>query len=295
MQHILIYSATGAQASPLLTKLQQGKHKLFALTRNKQAAAIQENEFVKVAEGRLSDVGSLKKVSSGMDVIMLNLPFFSDDRAGHNAIEAAKAANVQLIIWNANGPLPQQTSHRKKMNIRLRNMELLAASGIPYIVFQPTVYLENLLLPETARAIKERNVIEAVPPEDVAIPWMSAEDVCTCMVKSIHRKDLQNKVLTVAGSGWSGRELAHSFSEVLGRKITYQQISLEEYTQRLDNMMGAGCGAQIMGTAPDKDDRPIRAAHFAPFTSLDAFKELGVKPVGLHDWIAIYRSSFTEV
>jgi uncharacterized protein YbjT (DUF2867 family) len=199
---------------------------------------------------------------------------------------------VQLIIWNANGAIPQETSQRKKMNVRLQNMEMLVTSGIPYIVFQPTRYLENLLLSETARTIRERNVIESVEPEEVVIPWISAEDICECMVRSINREDLRNHVLTVAGTGWTGSVLVNSFSEVLGRRINYQQISQQEYIKRLEKIMGTGYGAQIMGTEQDTDHRPIRQANFAPFNALDAFKELEVKPLGLNDWIEIHRSSF---
>lgn len=82
MQNILVYSATGSQSSSLLSKLQFGENKVYALTRNKQEAAIQENDFVKVIEGSVNDEESLKRANSEMNVVMLNLPFFSDDIAG---------------------------------------------------------------------------------------------------------------------------------------------------------------------------------------------------------------------
>lgn len=293
MRQILIYAASGAQASPLLTKLHKDSYYLYALSRNRHQAHIQENEYTTVIEGSVDDTDSLHQATADKDIVMLNLPFFSETAAGRNAIGAAQAANVSLIIWNANGEVPQKTSTRKKMNTRLENMEYLVASGIPYVVFQPTVYLENLLMVGTARAIRERNVIESIAPAEATVPWISADDISECMVRAIDRTDLYGKVLTVAGSGWTGTYLTHKFSQVLGRDIAYQPIAREEYIARLDEVMGAGHGAQIMGLETDRDNRPERAAKFAPFTALNAFEELNVTPLPLEDWVAKNRKAFT--
>lgn len=292
MSNILVYAATGEQASPLLSQLQFGPHKVFALTRNKAKASIKETKQLEVVEASLDDAESLQKASQGMDVVMLNLPFFSEDKAGIYAIEAAKKAGVKLIIWNANGEVPQATSERKKMNVRLENMERLIASGIPYIVFQPTVYLENLLMQENARSIRENNRIEMVAPPEAPLPWISTQDISAAMVKAMDKSETYNKVYTVKGKGWNGGELASNFTKVLGREITYQQIGLDQYIEKVNKVMGKGHGEEIMGISPDKDTRPIRAVNFPKFSALDAFQELALSPTTLEDWVLQHKDTF---
>ncbi len=291
MKNILVYSATGIQANPLLTLLQKGENKVFALTRNKVKASLIENENVSVVEADISDKYQLSKVNEGKDVVMLNLPFFSDNNAGKYAIDAAKEAGVKLIIWNANGVVPQETTNRYKMNLRLENMERLVASGIPYVVFQPTIYLENLLLRETLKSIKDRNVIEMVAPVEVPLPWMSAWDICRAMVKVVERKDLRNQVFTVGGQGIMGKQLARDFSQVLGRTITYQQIEKTEYINRLNKVMGEGHGEEIMGMG-QQDTRAIRPANFPKFSALNAFDELDFNPMSIKEWIQDNKQQF---
>jgi uncharacterized protein YbjT (DUF2867 family) len=291
MKNILVYSATGIQAHPLLTLLQKGENKVFAMTRNKAKASIIENEKVSVVETDISDKYQLLKVNEGKDVVMLNLPFFSDDNAGQYAIDAAKEAGVKLIIWNANGAIPQETSNRHKMNLRLENMERLDKSGIPYIVFQPTMYLENLLLPTTAAAIKDSNIIEMIAPSEAPIPWMSTWDISQAMVKSIERTDLQNRVLNVGGGGITGQQLAKSFSEALGRTIGYQQIGMEEYVNRLNQVMGKGCGEEIMGIG-QQDAQAVRSATFPKFVAANAFEKLEFDALPVTEWVTRYSNQF---
>lgn len=292
MSNILVYAATGTQASPLLSQLQFGNNKVFALTRDRTKTSIKENEQLQVVEASLNNFESLFKVTEDMDIVMLNIPFFSDENAGTYAIEAAKSAGVQLIVWNANGEVPQITSERIKMNTRLENMEKLVASGIPYVVFQPTVYLENLLMKETARIIREEGYIEMVAPVDAVMPWMSTIDISACMVKVINKEANHNKVYTVSGIGYSGYQLADAFTKILGRKINYRKIDLETYIKRVNIAMGEGHGEEIMGIAPNKDHRPPREANFPKFTALDAFKTFGVQPLSLEDWVSYHKDTF---
>ncbi|MBX2878209.1 MAG: NmrA family NAD(P)-binding protein [Saprospiraceae bacterium] len=291
MNNILVYSATGLQAIPLLSLLQNGENKIYAMTRNRSSSNVVENEYTSVVEVDISDKHQLVKANEGKDVVMLNLPFFSDDNAGKHAIDAAKEAGIKLMIWNANGAIPQETSNRHKINIRLENMERLIASDIPYVVFQPTIYLENLLIRTTAEVIKDSNTIEMITPAEAPIPWMSTWDISLAMVKVVKREDLYNNVFTVSGSGITGTQLAHTFSQVLGRTITYQQVGMEDYIRKLNQVMGEGHGEEIMGMGK-RDERAFRVADFPKFSPLDAFEELHFNPMTLHEWITKHKQQF---
>lgn len=292
MKKILIYSATGLQASPLIKPLiSQGYH-VHALTRDKSASSLSENQSLTLVEANLGAKSDVENAIEGMDVVMLNLPFFSDDNAGVYAIQAAKRAKVKLITWNANGEVPQHTTNRHKLNIRLGNMERLVESGTPYVVFQPTIYLENLLIGEIARYIKEDNSIQLPMPAEAPIPWISTHDISNCMVDAVGRTEFYNKVFTVRGEGWNGHELAETFSRILNRPISYKQVDLGTYVRRINSTMGEGSGEEIMGLKTIQSFESPREAKFPKFTANDGLEKFQTKKMSLGDWVELHQGYF---
>ncbi len=292
MKNILVYSATGLQAAPLIEPLTTQGYYVYALTRDKEKSNLTENQALTVVEADLSIQEEVEKATEGMDVVMLNLPFFSDDRAGIHAIEASKKAGVKLIVWNANGEVPQGTTNRHKMNIRMENMERLVESGIPYIVFQPTIYLENLLIGEIARSIKKDNSIQLPMPAEAPIPWISTYDISDCMVNAISRQELYHSVLTVRGEGWTGYELAEVFSRALSRPISYKQIDLGTYVRRINLTMGEGAGEEIMGLTTIQSVESPREAKFPKFNANDGLEKFQMRQMSLADWVELHRDYF---
>ena len=292
-QKVLVYGATGAQARPLIPALQAKGHLPYAQNRNKSQAvhlSLSEQQLLEVS---LEDKSGIYQATQGMDVVMLTIPFFAADEAGRYTIEAAHEAGVKLLIWNPSGAIPHETSQRHGLNVRMYNMEYLIASGLPYMVFQPTVYLENLLLPETAKGIATQNVIEYPAPSEAPMPWMAADDMARLMVAAMDRPDLVRTVFTVSGRPLNGHQLAECFSQALGRTITYRQISAGEYAQRLDRQLGEGNGKAIMGLAESSQPITVRKATFDPFPVVHATDKLNIPMMRITDWIKQYATHFS--
>jgi uncharacterized protein YbjT (DUF2867 family) len=287
---ILVHGATGAQARPLIDKLQEAGYKPFALTRNRQQASSLPLQAQQLLEISINDKEGIYQATQGMDVVILTIPFFADNDAGINAMDAAKAAGAKLLIWNTSGAIPHNTSGNHGLNVRMYNMEHLVALGIPYIVFQPTIYLENLLLPETAKRIANHNTIEYPAAADASYPWMSADDMATYMFEAIQRPDLVGSVFTVAGEPLTGEQLAVQFTFSLGRPIRYGQISLEEYASRLNKQLGEEAGKAIMGAESAKAEN--RQALYPPLPVVHAKDVLGLPLQSLQSWILKYARHF---
>ena len=224
---------------------------------------------------------------------MLTIPFFAADEAGRYTIEAAREAGVKLLMWNPSGAIPHETSQRHGLNVRMHNMEYLLASGLPYMVFQPTVYLENLLLPETAKGIATQNVIEYPAPSEAPMPWMAADDMARSMIAAMDRPDLVGTVFTVLGRPLNGHQLAKYFSQALGRTITYRQIGVDAYAQQLDRQLGEGNGKAIMGLEESSQPITVRKATFDPFPVVHATDKLNIPMIRTTDWIRQYATHFS--
>ncbi|NJL77110.1 MAG: NmrA family NAD(P)-binding protein [Saprospiraceae bacterium] len=108
---VLVYGGTGSQASQTVLKLLEKGHTPFVLTRDPKKAEALSSKGAKIVVGNTGNVESLIQASEGIDAVALMTPLFSEvlpKIAAENAITAAKAANVKLIVWNTSGKTPEQ-------------------------------------------------------------------------------------------------------------------------------------------------------------------------------------------
>ena len=172
MASILVYGATGAQGRPVAQQLIAAGHKVRLLVRPSQLARVSdlEDRGATVVEGDLTDPASLARASAGVDGVFLLIPFF-DPRLDYaiNAIDAARAAGVQKIVWNATGKiLPVHTGSRN-VDVRRDILAHLEASGLSFVALQPTVYMENLLGPWTAPEVAAHDRLAYPIPNTVRL------------------------------------------------------------------------------------------------------------------------------
>jgi len=161
-----------------------------------------------------------------------------------SAIDAARAAGVKRIIWNTSGPMPTERSGNPMNDGRLDILESLQASGVAHVVFEPMVYIENLLGPWTAQAVVERNQVAYPIPATKKVGWMLSADLAALMAAAIDHPELNGQHFKVSGIDVvTGPELAQIFSQVLQRDLTYYQMSPEEMGAVIDGMFGPGGGS----------------------------------------------------
>src|SRR5580765_7834841 len=104
----LVYCAAGAQGSAIVRAALAAGERVRILLREGRA-----NPFgtqVEIVRGDLADPATLRLASLGVGKVVLTLPQLADRalaaQFGRNAIAAAKAAGVKLLVWNASGPVP---------------------------------------------------------------------------------------------------------------------------------------------------------------------------------------------
>jgi uncharacterized protein YbjT (DUF2867 family) len=75
---ILVTGATGQQGGSLARLLLQNKHKVYALTRNTQSAAVQDlrNKGANIVKGDLDDSDSLERAVKDVEsIFLMGTPF----------------------------------------------------------------------------------------------------------------------------------------------------------------------------------------------------------------------------
>lgn len=294
---VLVYGATGSQAWPIIPELQNRGHQPVAVTQSSiKAKAFTDKQIETVIAG-MQDAQRLNKITQGIDVVSLLVPFFLPNpedglRYAQHAIDAAKNNRVRLIVWNASGSIPDQPTGNPAIDIRTGIARYLRQSGVPYVIFQPGVYAENLLGPWTAPFVIRDNTVRYPLPEDAIMGWLPTQDLAKLIVASMENESLAGSSFRVSGSqGLNGQSLARAFSEGLQRPITYKAMEPKEFGEILDKTFGPGAGDKAAIEYQrmwEKNDFPQTY-----FNMSDVLERLPVRMTAIRDWVSLHADRFT--
>lgn len=292
---ILVYGATGAQASPVARRLLEAGFGVRVLTRTPAKAAALAALGAEVAVGDMADPDDLRAASAGIDKVFLLVPFFVRDpadtvRYGRNAIDAARAAGVRLVVWNPTGEILPVRVGTPALDARLEVLEALQGSGLPHTVLQPTAYMENFLGPWTAPELAERDRFAYPITDQVRMQWVTQEDVAAFAVAALRRPERANLNLKLAGpERLSGEEIAERFGRALGRPISFRPMPPKEFGAVLDGAFGPGAGAAagFYEAAAANPDLLSTDVDLAP-----ALAALPIRPTTLEEWVRAHAAAF---
>ena len=120
------------------------------LTRDAARAEHWRDRGADIAVADLAEPDTLAAANAGISQVVLQLPVQYDfdlhETYGRNAVDAAQAAGVNLLVFNTSAPVIAKTQ-LPAYQARQVVIDYLHASGVPSIVFRPTFYLEMLLGP----------------------------------------------------------------------------------------------------------------------------------------------------
>ncbi|RIV18690.1 NAD-dependent epimerase/dehydratase family protein [Fibrisoma montanum] len=294
--NVLVYGATGSQAGAVPTRLLERGHQPYVLTRSTHKATHHAQAGAIIVEGDMADADRLRELSEGMDAVSLLIPFFANPAEvinyGRQAIDAAKAAGVKLLVWNTSGFILPVRTGNPSIDVRIDILDYLQGSRLPYVVLQPSAYLENLLGPWTAPFVANENRVAYPAPGDMPISWIASDDVSALVVAALERPELAGANWPISGlENPNGPALARAFSEGLGRPIDYYAMPPRDFGGILDQLFGPGAGAaaaseyQRMWDFPDQ--RPDFRADMQP-----VLDKLPVRMTSISEWVARHKAVF---
>lgn len=297
MRDVLVYGATGSQGAPVARALLGAGHRVRVLTRRPEHAASLHEAGAEVMQGDLDDLESVRRASEGIEVVSLHVPFFTASphdgpRYAAHALEAARAAGVSLVVWNASGEIPPTRTGNPGFDGRIDVLELIQASGLRHVVLQPTAYMENFLGPWTRAELAEAGTFAYPTPKEVTMQWIATEDVAAHVAYAVAHPELANLVLKIAGpERLNGEGVAERFARALGRPITFRAMPPEEFGEKLDAVfpgMG-GPAAQGYKMAYEHPER------FSSRVDTEAAQRLMPVPLTpLETWARARKEAFSE-
>lgn len=296
IQTILVSGATGSQGHPVARHLLGAGHTVRVLARTPQKAADLQAAGAQIVPGDLGDAPSVQGAMAGVDGAFMHIPFFTERPTdgleyARNFVGAAQAANVRLLVWNASGEIPPQRFGNPGMDLRLDILELIEESGLPYVVLQPTAYMENFLGPWTREELAQEGVFAYPTPLAVEMQWIATEDVGKYAVAAFAHPELAPLNLKISGpEKLNGEGVAERFSRALGRPVTFRAMPAREFGEKLDRVFpgmgeGAAQGYEMAYAHPERMSSRVDLAA--------ALEKLPVRPTTLEEWVRQHAAAFS--
>src|SRR5918912_986526 len=235
---ILVTGATGQQGGSLARLLLQKKHKVYALTRNAQSPAAQDlrNKGANIVKGDLDDPDSLERAVKDVESIFLMGTPFEDGtegetRKGKLMADIAQENKIQHLVYSSVANADKNTSiphfeSKYKVEQHIKNL------GIPYTIIGPTSFMENLLGPGL-----EQGQLALPLSQSTTLQQSALENIAEFSALVLERrKPFLGKRIDIASDEVTGEQAAEILSNVLGNKIRYVSVPLEQVYQANEDM-----------------------------------------------------------
>jgi uncharacterized protein YbjT (DUF2867 family) len=296
---VLVYGATGSQQFPVIKALLNKGAEVYATTHIEANLQKLTDAGATALLADLSNANRLKEISKGVDAVSLLVPFFlANPNDGltyaKNAIDAAIANKVKLLVWNSSGFILPVKIGNPALDVRIDIASYLKESGLPHIIIQPSVYAENLLGPWTVPFVINEKKVAYPTPEEMPIGWIATQDVAAFVAEAIFKPELAGGSFLVSGrENLTGNQLAKKFSLGLKETISYYPLPPKDFGQILDSLFGAGAGKgaeEMYQQIADTKQYPLM---FSPNLQ-DVIAKLPIKLTSIEDWVEQHSRLFKK-
>ncbi|TWB16507.1 uncharacterized protein YbjT (DUF2867 family) [Rhizobium sp. ERR 1071] len=296
-QPILVYLAAGVQGSAVVHAALQRGFKVRALVRDRRRASALSALGVELVEGDLRDAASLRAASTGITHAVLQIPIGSQGDMRIQADNVISASldqgpkSLVLKLASASRPAPcQEPSFVANAMLE----DVVRASGLPFAIVRPTMYLDNLLKPSARKDIVGEGIFAPPIAEAQRIAWTSVDDCARAAITLLERGITSGDHRIAGPESIDGNELVSRIGAGLGRLITYRQQPLDEFERDVDAAMGPGTGRRVASkfrffASHREEADAMLAAPFKPQAGLEDFK-----PTGIEEWVRQHRAQFFD-
>ena len=241
---VLVIGATGALGRLLLPELQKAgvpAADITAAGRNRQALDAFAAEGYRAARVDLDDAGQISAAVAGRDKVVLISGKDPHRLQQHKAvIDAAKESGVQHFFYTS-GVRSDDPTFALGADHKATE-DYLKGSGLTYTILRNGWYIENYIAAMQQAA--QSGVFMAAVGDGHVAP-AGRRDFAEALAVVVTRSGHENRTYSLTGdTDYTYADLAAAMSEVLGKPVTYQSVSPEQYQSILTS---AGLDAGTAG------------------------------------------------
>jgi uncharacterized protein YbjT (DUF2867 family) len=225
---ILVTGATGKVGSEAVRLLRQREIPVRALVRSAEKAAALAQAGADIAEGDLQEPGTLDEAMKGVTTVVLVSPGVPAQEI--NVIDSAVRAGAGHVVKVTNNASADSPIARRRWQTEIE--AVLAASGLDHTLLRGNAYMQNTLA--LAPVIAKTSSFGSSTGAG-RLGMIDARDV-----GAVAAEIAESPAPHVTKTYWltgpellSYSEVAEVLSTVLGRPITYRQVSRAEDKQAM--------------------------------------------------------------
>src|SRR6476661_8762386 len=229
--------AVGRTVTELLLK--HGKAvRAMVRTEDERAQALRDMG-AEVVVGDLLDLDSMHRAIAGCQTMYFGMSVSDDDLAATvNVAAVAKHHGVKAFINMSQMTLSQmsitETTASPQQKLQWLAEQALNWSGLPVVHVRPTVLMEGFFLILTSDSVRQSNQIR-LPFGDGKTSPVAVEDVARVLATLLADPQPHiGKIYHLTGPQSENMQFyAQEYSKALGRTVTFQDISVEQWRDAL--------------------------------------------------------------
>jgi uncharacterized protein YbjT (DUF2867 family) len=238
---ILVTGATGNQGGAVARELlKRGNFAVRAFVRNEHKPQAQElkQAGAELIIGDLNDRAALDRALRGVygvfSVQGLNDGLDAEITEGKAISDAAKAAGVQHFVYSSVGSAERNTGV-PHFDSKYQIEAYIRSIGLTYTILRPVFFFYNYAA--IRQMVAQGTLAQPLSP-DKKLQQLSEADYAEMVCEVFARPaDFANRAIEVASVEMTMPEVAAAFSNVLGKPVTYHQISFEDFQQQAGEEM----------------------------------------------------------
>ncbi|QDG78998.1 SDR family oxidoreductase [Labrenzia sp. PHM005] len=237
-QTVAVFGATGAQGAPVVREALAKGLSVRAIARTEDRIARMHPEAMPIAAA-LTDEDAIYTALDGVDAAFLHLPMptSQDEPAAwmSSFFNAAHRANLPLLVFTTSGPAGERYPSSFAIDGATAARDAVLSSGIPSIVLQPAIYLENLLVDLFVPALRSSGQLDYPPlPADHTVAWISHKDQAAIAVAAMVRPGLAGQFFEIASpTPATSSDLAKLLERWLDRRVDFKPADPKEFAGRV--------------------------------------------------------------
>ncbi len=241
---LAIFGATGAQGSAVVREALSQNLNVRAVARD-SAKVAQMHPEAAAFSATLEDEIAIAKALDGVDAAFLHLPMPSGPNDAQvwlkNFITAAHKVSLPFLVFTTSGPAGSRYASSAVVDGTTAGRDAVANCGIPAIILQPAIYLENLLPDLFVPDLRSKGILDYPPlPTTTKVQWTSHLDQALIAVAALQRNDLAGNSYEIGTpDALSGSELAEQIAGWIGRSVEFEPITPVQFGQRVEKAFGS--------------------------------------------------------
>jgi len=241
---LAIFGATGAQGSAVVREALSQKLDVRAAVARDAEKIAKMHPGASAFAATLEDEAAIAKALDGADAAFLHLPMPSGPNDAQvwltSFIKAAHRASLPLLVYTTSGPVGSRYARSAIVDNTTEGRDAVANCGIPAIILQPAIYLENLIPDLFAPNLRSKGILDYPPmAATTKVQWTSHFDQAIIAVAALQRNDLAGNSYEVGTpDALSGPDLAELIAGWVGRSVEFEPITPAQFGQRVEKVMG---------------------------------------------------------